>query len=328
MRDVAAPRKAGAMSRSQTNHAAWRMVVDLKNAVSHIAMAKQDHRLGIVLTGLAALCWSSAGLFTRMIEADLMTMLFWRGLFSGAAVFAIFLILQRGRVVQQLRLLGWPAVAVALLSAMSMISGIGALRFSAVADVMLIYATVPFVTAGLAWLLIGERASRSTLVASALALLGVLVSLVGADWGGSMFGRSLAVFMTLGMAGFSVLMRRYQNLPMLPAMAASAWLASFVCYWFTSTLTVTSHDFLLVALFGVVQNAAGVAFYTLGSRRIPASEATLVAALEVPLTPFWVWLLLSETPGPATLAGGAIVLTALFWHISGEFRKPGKAVVT
>ncbi len=285
-------------------------------------MAASQHRLGIILAGSAALCWSSAGLFTRLISADLMTMLFWRGLFSGSAVFIIFAILERGNMWSQLRRLGWPALVVAVLSAMSMIGGIGALRYTAVADVMLIYATVPFMTAGIAWLLIGERASRSTLIASAVAMCGVLISLTGADWGGSMFGRGLALLMTLGMASFSVLMRRHREVPMLPAMAASAWLCAMFCFPFSAPMSVSAGDFTLIAMFGVLQNAAGLAFYTLGTKRIPASEATLLAALEVPLTPFWVWLFLAETPGWATLAGGAIVLGALFWHIKGEFSRP------
>ena len=55
----------------------------------------QNHRLGLILTGMAALSWSSAGVFTRLITADLATMLFWRGIFSGSAIFIVYLILER-----------------------------------------------------------------------------------------------------------------------------------------------------------------------------------------------------------------------------------------
>ena len=53
------------------------------------AAEQKNHRLGLALVALAALAWSSSGLFTRLISADLMTMLFWRGLFSGSAVMAL-----------------------------------------------------------------------------------------------------------------------------------------------------------------------------------------------------------------------------------------------
>jgi drug/metabolite transporter (DMT)-like permease len=140
-----------------------------------------------------------------------------------------------------------------------------------------------------------------------------------------MFARGLALIMTLGMAGFAIIMRRHRDLPMLPAMAASAWLAAFICFWFSTPSAISAHDIGLTALFGVVQNAAGLALFTLGTRRVAAAEATLLAALEVPFTPFWVWLFLSETPSQFTLMGGGVVLVALFTHIVGEFRRSGRA---
>jgi drug/metabolite transporter (DMT)-like permease len=51
----------------------------------------------------------------------------------------------------------------------------------------------------------------------------------------------------------------------------------------------------------------------------------LIAALEVPLTPLWVWLVFGETPALATLAGGSIVLTAMFVHIYLETRRFGRS---
>jgi drug/metabolite transporter (DMT)-like permease len=283
----------------------------------------QHHRNGLILVTLAALSWSSAGIFTRLISADLMTMLFYRGLFSGAAVFIVHCLLEKRFAITDFTRMGLPGVGVMCLSSMSMISGIGALRYTSVADAMVIYATVPFVTAILAYLFIGERTTRATIFASIVALAGVIIMLLGSQWGGSMLGKGLAVFMTLGMCGFSIIMRGNRDIPMLPAMAASAWLTSLVCFWFAAPMGITQQDFVLCGLFGVLQNAAGLAFYTLGTKRVPAAEATLLAALEVPFTPLWVWLFLNETPPTYTLIGGAVVLVALFTHIFGEFRRAG-----
>jgi drug/metabolite transporter (DMT)-like permease len=287
----------------------------------------RQHRIGLILAASAALCWSTSGLFVRGISADLMTMLFWRGLFSGSAVFALFFFIERGRSIAVLRGLGWPALGVALLSAMSMIAGISALRFTTVADAMVIYATVPFVTAALAYVVIGEKPSRSTLIGSTVALIGVGVMLWGAKMGGSLLGQFFAVLMTLGMAGFSTIMRKHRDVPMLPAMAASAWICSLACVWFAAPLSISTNDLLLCAAFGIVQNASGLALYTFASKRIPAAEATLLAALEVPFTPLWVFVFLGETPSIQTLVGGGIVLAALTIHILSEFRRRPAAMV-
>lgn len=281
----------------------------------------RQHRIGLLLVAGAALAWSSSGLFVRNISADLMTMLFWRGIFSGAAVFALFIVMERDRSLGILRSLRWPTLAVALLSATGMVTGIGALRNTTAADAMVIYATVPFMTAALAYMVIGERPSRATLIGSSVALFGVGVMLWGADMGGSLFGQFLAVLMTLSMAGFTTIMRQHREVPMLPAMALSAWICSFVCFWFADPLSISQSDLLLCIAFGILQNAAGLALYTFGSKRVPAAEATLLAALEVPFTPLWVFMFLGEVPALQTLLGGSIVLAALFMHILSEFRR-------
>jgi drug/metabolite transporter (DMT)-like permease len=95
------------------------------------------------------------GVFTRLIPNDL-TMLFWRGLFRAARSSCSSCI-KRTPGARHPGGLRWPALAVACLSSLGMITGISALRYTNVADAMVIYATVPFVTAGLAYLFIGER---------------------------------------------------------------------------------------------------------------------------------------------------------------------------
>lgn len=57
--------------------------------------ADREHRLGIALIVAAAIAWSSAPFFTRLLHYDSWTILFWRGLFGGGSI-ALFLFLTRG----------------------------------------------------------------------------------------------------------------------------------------------------------------------------------------------------------------------------------------
>lgn len=282
----------------------------------------QQYRLGATFVALSSLAWSLSGLFVRSIDTDLLTLLCVRGLFSGTAVWLFFFWSERGRAFSILRSMGWPFVWITGFSAASMMSGIGSMWYASVADAMVIYATVPFMTAGVAFLMIREVPSRSTLIAAAAALAGVLVMLSDRSGGtGSLFGKFLAFVMALTVAFMATFMRRHKAMNMLPPMAASAWTCSLCTVWFAHPLSVDQHDLGLILAFALVQNALGLILYTYGSHRIPAADASLLVALEVPLTPLWVWLFMSETPSMATILGGAIVAFALFGHIAFEIHR-------
>jgi drug/metabolite transporter (DMT)-like permease len=276
--------------------------------------------LGWVLVSLSAVAWSTAGFFTRLIEEDVWTMLFWRGVFGGLTLFAMAAVTYRGKLFQTCAGLGSAGLLLALTSGLGMITFIGSLMLTTVADVYVIYATVPFVTAGVAWLMLREKASWSVLAASTLAVIGVVVTLTGAVFGGSLLGQFVAFLMTITMALMAVILRWKRDIPVMPALGLSAWIAAFIAFWFCQPLDVSGFDFAMLALFGVTQSALGLVLFGLGSRMVPAAEATLLTALDVPLAPLWVWLAFGEVPSFHTMAGGAIVLAAVVGHMTYELR--------
>ena len=276
--------------------------------------------LGWLLVSLSAIAWSSAGFFTRLIEEDVWTMLFWRGVFGGLAFAVTAAVHYRGKVLHTYANLGGMGFLLALISALGMITFIGSLMLTTVADVYVIYATVPFITAGVAWLILRERASLSVLAASFVAIIGVIVMLAGAAFGGSLAGQFVAFLMTFTMALMAVILRWKRDIPIMPALGLSAWIAAFVAFWFCDPFDVSSFDLAMLALFGVTQSALGLVLFGMGSRMIPAAEATLLTALDVPLAPLWVWLAFNEVPSTHTMMGGVIVLAAVSGHILYELR--------
>ena len=163
-------------------------------------MADRQRYLGWFIVALSAVAWSTAGFFTRLVDEDVWTILFWRGVFSGLAIAMLTVAQYRGRTASAYLTLGWPGLLLAFTCAIGMIAFVGSLRLTTVADVYVIYATVPFVTAGIAWLLLRERSDASVLIASAVAVAGVAITLSGAVFGGSLIGQFVAFLMTLTMA--------------------------------------------------------------------------------------------------------------------------------
>lgn len=60
---------------------------------------------------------------------------------------------------------------------------------------------------------------------------------------------------------------------------------------------------------------------TIGIARVPSAHAALLMALDVPLSPTWVWLAVGEWPATLALVGGAVVLAAVIGHILIEGRR-------
>ena len=280
-------------------------------------MTTRDYRLGLILVTTSAVAWSAAGLFTRAIGLDTWTMLAWRGIFGALAMGALMLALQGRQAWSSILGMKGPGWAFVGVSAMSMALFIHALQRTTVAHVSVIYATVPIVAAIVAWLVMGERPAPSAVVASVVALCGVVV-MTGLGSEGHLAGDLLAVAMTLCMAALMVIARHYHDIPTMPAAALSALLSALVCWPLGNPLSVTAHDLLLLSLFGAVNSAVGMALFALGARLLPAIETALIGALDAPLAPLWVWLWFQETPSGATLVGGVIVFVAVAIHLTRE----------
>ena len=86
--------------------------------------------------------------------------------------------------------------------------------------------------------------------------------------------------------------------------------------------TASPRDLALLALFGIGQLGVGLLLFTRGARLIPVAEASLIAVLESVLGPVWVWLVVGERPGVFSLAGGAVILSALVAHTAADLARP------
>jgi drug/metabolite transporter (DMT)-like permease len=253
--------------------------------------------LGLLLVTLSAVAWSTAGYFTRLIPLDAWTTLFWRGIFGALTGLVFIGVQQRGGTWRAFVGMGWTGLLFSLLSTAGMAAFLAALKSTTVAHVAIIYAIVPLMAAGLAWLVMRERASAATLIASALAICGIALTVANGLGEGSLTGDVLAFAMTLLMATMIVALRQSQAaVPMVPAACLSALLSSVVSLPFAAPLSVNPVELFHLALFGISNMGLGLILFMIGARLIPAAQTALIGALDAPLAPIWVWLAFGETP--------------------------------
>ena len=303
------------------------MTVQNSTQLPSLADARSDDAAGSagsLAIVVAAVAFSTAGLFTRLIAADVWTMLFWRGLFGGLLIGAYVVWQERARTRAAFVAVGWAGLVTASCSTVATICFIAALRETTVADVTVIYATAPFIAAVIAWAWTRDYPPRTTLVASGLALIGVVVMCGGPLSEGHALGDLLALVMTGLMALMMVVIRKNRQVSMLPATCLSAFACAVAVLPLSRPMAVTGADLLLLALFGTVQFGTGLLLLTIGSRLIPAARSSLLANLELPFAPLWVWLAFNEIPSQLTFVGGGIVLAAVLMDAAADQRRAGR----
>lgn len=280
-----------------------------------------EHRRGLVLVAGGAIAWSSAGLLARLVETDVWTTSFWRAVFCALFLTLVLVAFERRDLVRTILSMGRPGAIVASLLSIDAILFIIALDNTTVANAMFIMATTPFVAALLGRIVLKERVRPKTWAATAAAFCGIALMVSESLGRGSLLGDGLAAIVTVNFAIAMIVMRRHRTINMRPAVWLSALMSAVLTAPFAAPLAVTAIDIGLLAIFGSVEMGLGLVLFTAGAQRIPPVEAAMIAILETILSPFWVWLLLGEHPGPRTIAGGLIVIGAVAVHTLTDMRR-------
>lgn len=279
-------------------------------------MGQVSYTRGVILVLAAGVLWSLMGLVIRLL-ADVTTwqVLFWRSLGMAPVLIAFIAWRSGGRPWGRFRAAGRAGVVGGLCLVLAFAGAIYAIQSTTVANAVFLFAAAPLVTAVLAWPVLREPVRTGTWGAIALALAGIgMMVREGLAIGGGA-GNAAALASAAGFAGFTLALRHGRLGDMLPGVALggvfAAAAAAVVLVLAGDPVLIPARDIALAMGMGVVLLAGGMMAYTLGSRALPAADLALLSMIEVMLAPVWVWLVLGETVGAGTLAGGAILLAAL-----------------
>ena len=272
-----------------------------------------SHALGIALILGSALCFSLAGLLIRLIEtAGPWQIIFYRCSSLCIAVIAFVIIRHGYRSVHHVRSLGWKAPFAGVLMGTAMIVVIFAFLNTTVANVVFIGGAMPFVVGVLAWLFLGERIQPATLIAMMIAFAGIGLMMTEGLGGGGAIGDVFAVAALLVFSGLVVTLRAGKAADMTPVLAMGAGFAAIVAAFMVPDLSISTHDLLLCLLMGAVQTFLSYVLMTYATRLLQAAELTIIASIEFPIAPLWVWIAVAEVPSQASMIGGVLVFGAVF----------------
>lgn len=278
-----------------------------------MSAVQTDHSKGLLIAAIGGMALTFDIPLIRLADGDPWPIMMYRsGLMFVVALVAALLMKVTGRTLPPL-IPGRAGAAVAALYGVSAITFMLAVFNTTTANLVFILAFNPMFAALLSWALSGERPRPATLFAMAAMLFGVLIIVGDGISAGHFLGDMLAVTTALLLA-CAITISRASGKDMGFAALLSAggpFLVAVFMTWQTG--------YRVDVPWWVILNGVAViplSFFCLAAapRYISGPEVAMFYLLETVLAPIWVWLIFSEAPSRATLAGGAILIVTLALH--------------
>jgi drug/metabolite transporter (DMT)-like permease len=263
------------------------------------------NRRAVLFVFLASVCFSTGGLFIKLVPWSALAINGARNLI-GAAVIGLYLLVTRRRIVFNRRV---------LIGALSMI-GVTTLfaianKLTTAANTIVLQFTAPVFVILFMALLYRQKPGRVDLITCFLVLLGVVLFFVDGIQAGNLTGNIVAILSGICYAGVFMM-----NTGKDADAISSCFLGQLTAGLVMTPLCFGETDFSLPTLaaivaLGVVQVGGAYILFSIGIQRTPAVTASLITGMEPILNPLWVALFFGETLSPLSLAGGAAVVASI-----------------
>ncbi len=253
---------------------------------------------------------------------------------SGIAAVAVWFLLPDAR-----RGWTWRTLAVGTAYATTLVLFVLANKLTTSASTIFLQSTAPLYVLLLSPLLLRERVTRENLVFMLVVAAGFSLFFVGTEapvvtapnpFLGNLLAAASGLTYAVTMMGFRWLSTRPESGPggAQAVVVVGNIVAFLACLPMALPLTGGSPaDWAVMLYLGVFQIGIAYLFVTAAIRHVSAFEASILLLVEPAFNPVWSWLVLGETPGPWSLAGGAVILGATavksVYDSRRETRAPG-----
>ena len=280
-----------------------------------------SHPRAVALMIVVCLMWATAGPVTRYLErAQGVEVTFWRS-FAAAMTVAVWLAWRRGRSAFVALWKGGAAVWVSgAMWAVMFTCFTVSVSLTQVANVLVVQALTPVLTAILAAVVIGQRIALRTWITITAAALGVGLMYVF-DVAALGDRHLLGIWVALGIPvaaaiNWVTLQRSGPRLDLSGAVLLGGALSAAATVAWAWPFEGTRTDIALLCGLGVLQLGVPCLLAMYAMRQLSAPEAALLSLLEIVFGVALTWVFGGEAPGTATLIGGGILLAALVAHES------------
>jgi len=232
---------------------------------------------------------------------------------AGVAMLTILILLPEAR-----RGWSWRTIVVGFAYAATTLLYVQANKHTTAASAIFLQSASPLFILLLAPLLLGEHATRRDITQMAVMACGLGLFFLGLDRPsatapnpalGNVLAAICAVTWAFTVMGYRWLVARGGSVA-AAAVAGNLTAGTIALVMAQPLAAGRPGDWAVVVFLGVCQLGIPYLFLARAVPRIRALEVGLFLLIEPVLNPVWAWLVHGETPGPATLVGGAVILGA------------------
>ena len=267
---------------------------------------------GYILVCFGGFCLSWGGFIIRSFEqASVWQILFLRSFFFLLGLIVFLLIVYKKNTLTKIKTSGLPALLGGFVLSFSFIAFVVAMSNTTVANVVFIISTQTMFLALFGFFYLKEKVSLIGSLSIFLAMSGIFIMVGDSVSSGSLFGNLVALAIPINFAILVMIIRKYKNLDMVPAVFYSGIFSCLYGLILSNSFSFTFHDIFMGFLLGVPQLALGFICITIGSRTTPSATIGLLMLSETLFAPIWVWIFLNEIPPSSVLIGGLIIISAV-----------------
>lgn len=252
---------------------------------------------------IAALLWSSGGLFIKVVSWHPLAIAGVRSLFSALVIGMVFgrrsVNFSRPQLIGALGYAGMVTLLVA------------STKLTTAANAIFLQYTAPVYVALLSYVILKEKISRGDWWMMVLVFCGMLLFFMDDFSWGSLAGNLCGIGSGISFAVFAIALRLQKGLAPEGSVLLGNLLTFLIGLPFYEAPWPDMTGWAALVLLGVFQLGFSYCFYTQAVAHVTALEAVLIPVIEPVLNPVWVFLVLGERPGAMSLLGGAIVLVVI-----------------
>lgn len=280
-----------------------------------------EHKKGLIYISLAALLWSSGGLFIKLLTLDAFQISFFR---SAIAAMTIIIISKTNN-----KKLNYEFDKISVLCSLSysfvLIMFVVAAKLTKVANAIFLQFTAPIYLLILEPIFLKTKFEKKNLVALIFCFAGMLLFFFGKLELSGIQGNLIAIGSGISFALFTLFLKWKKQIhktedTMIYIVVGNILVCLFCFPLIMNDLHLDMTQSLILLYMGIFQIGISYIIFNEGVKYISATESMIIAMLEAILSPIWVFLGVGEVPSGYAIAGSVIILITIIWR--NLFLKP------